>query len=336
MARLTERWSQALQAGWYSDQPIPAGLRAAARLYSGLRWLNAWPWRLGWRVPAALKVPVLVVGNLTVGGTGKTPLVLAIVEHLLAQGMRPGVVSRGYGRRSRGLRRVSAESNATEVGDEPVLIARRTGVPVAVAERRVEAARLLLAKGEASVIVADDGLEHHALARNMEIVVVDAQRGFGNGQLLPAGPLRAPLQRLDGVDLLVSNGGSGHGAYAMRLQPDRLKRFRDGVEINLGWLRGRSVTAIAGIGNPARFFNLLEGMGAQLEATIALPDHADAERLRASMLDCGPVIMTEKDAAKLTPSVEEAEIYVLAVQAQLPTEFWQAFDEILKRITEDG
>ena len=175
-----------------------------------------------------------------------------------------------------------------------------------------------------------------ALARNMEIVVVDAQRGFGNGQLLPAGPLRAPLQRLDGVDLLVSNGGSGHGAYAMRLQPDRLKRFRDGVEINLGWLRGRSVTAIAGIGNPARFFNLLEGMGAQLEATIALPDHADAERLRASMLDCGPVIMTEKDAAKLTPSVEEAEIYVLAVQAQLPTEFWQAFDEILKRITEDG
>ena len=121
----------------------------------------------------------------------------------------------------------------------------------------------------------------------------------------------------------------------MRLQPDRLQRFRDGVEINLGWLRGRAVRAIAGIGHPERFFALLEGMGAQLLQADALPDHADAERLRAALLGSGPVLMTEKDAAKLSPSVEEAEIYVLGVQAQLPGEFWQAFDQRLAAITQD-
>lgn len=328
-----ERWSKALQAQWYSDAPASPALRLAARLYSGLRWINAAPWRFGLRTPAELKVPVIVVGNISVGGTDKTPLVLAIVEHLRRRGMRPGVISRGYGRRSRGLRRVLPDSSASEVGDEPVLIARRSKLPVAVAERRVEAARLLLAKGEANILVADDGLEHHGLPRNMEIVVVDGERGFGNGQLLPAGPLRAPLNRLDQVDLLVANGGSGKGAYPMRLRPYRLQRFRDGVEINLGWLRGRAVRALAGIGHPQRFFNLLEDLGAQLVDSVALPDHATPARLRAALLGSGPVLMTEKDAAKLSPSSEEADIYVLGVEAQLPAEFWSAFDQVLDRIS---
>ena len=335
MSRTSERWSNALQSLWYSDRAIPGGLRVAAKAYAGLRWLNGWPWRAGWRQPDTLKVPVIVVGNISVGGTGKTPLVLALVEHLRKLGRRPGVISRGYGRRSRGLRRVTADSTASEVGDEPMLIARRSGVPVAVAERRVEAARLLLAKGEVDVIVADDGLEHHALARQVEIVVMDGARGFGNGQLLPAGPLRAPLQRLDQVDLLVANGGSGQGAYAMRLQPDRLQRFRDGVEINLGWLRGRAVRAVAGIGHPERFFALLESLGAQLLQADALPDHANAERLRSALLGSGPVLLTEKDAAKLTPSAEEAEIYVLGVQAHLSNEFWEAFELALQRAAGD-
>ncbi len=333
MSKALERWSNSLQSLWYSDRPIPVGLKLAAKAYAGLRWLNGWPWRAGWRHSAELKVPVIVVGNISVGGTGKTPLVLALVEHLRERGMRPGVVSRGYGRKRRGLRRVTADSSASEVGDEPILIARRAKVPVAVAVRRVEAVRLLLAKAEVDVVIADDGLEHHELPRQVEIVVVDGARGFGNGQLLPAGPLRAPLKRLDQVDLLVANGGSGQGAFPMRLEPERLQRFRDGVEINLGWLRGRAVRAVAGIGHPERFFALLEELGAQLLQAEALPDHASAERLRGALLGSGPVLLTEKDAAKLTPSAEEADIYVLGVQAHLSADFWSAFDQALSRAT---
>jgi tetraacyldisaccharide 4'-kinase len=318
-----------LQAIWYDGAAIPWWLRLASRLYAGLRLLAQLPYRLRLRRPQLLDVPVVIVGNLTVGGTGKTPLTIALVEALRARGIAVGVVSRGYGRNTRGVRLVDRGSSAGAVGDEPLLIARRTRAPVAVGEDRVAAARRLLGVVPLDVLISDDGLEHLALPRCLEIVIVDGTRGFGNGRLLPAGPLRAPLKRLSRVDLIVRNGGvAAPGEYAMRMTASGLRRLRGGhVEALEGW-RGRRAHVVAGTGNPARVFATARALGIDV-IEHAQPDHVDYATVGVPSFDDGlPCITTEKDAVKL-PELDGW--YVLEVRAELDPGL---IEQVVARITQ--
>jgi tetraacyldisaccharide 4'-kinase len=261
----------------------------------------------------ALAVPVIVVGNFLVGGTGKTPLVLWLVQQLARRGLRPGVVSRGYGGRNSTPLAVSTTSAPEEAGDEPLLLARRLGAPVWIGRDRVAAARALLARHPSvNVLVLDDGLQHRRLARDFEIAVFDA-RNVGNGWLLPAGPLR---ERPRTVDAVVRNGvAAAHGEFAMRLVPAGFFRLRDGAPVELAWLRARKLHAAAGIGRPEGFFQTLRELGLQF-TSHAYPDHHvyTAHDLRFS--DCDAVLLTEKDAVKCAQD-DRTDLIVLRVEAEV-------------------
>jgi tetraacyldisaccharide 4'-kinase len=257
-----------------------------------------------------LPCPVVVVGNLSVGGTGKTPLVCWLVAHLMELGYKPGIVTRGYGGSSSTVRRIWATDDPNIVGDEPILLARRTGAPVMVGKDRPAAANLLMSAG-CDVIVSDDGLQHYALARDCEVVVIDGDRRFGNGWLLPAGPLRESPGRLKAADAIVVNGGRAllPGALSMRLEAKNAVALRGGEVQPLSALAGRSVHAIAGIGNPERFFNMLRSRGIEV-AGHALADHARLTRADIEFGDDKPVFMTEKDAVKCSAFAGERHYYV--------------------------
>ncbi len=292
--------------------------------------LRRWAFRLGWAKTHRVAVPVIVIGNVSVGGTGKTPLAIWVVQYLLAQGWKPGVVSRGYGGSAsddRVSEPVHAHSDPLRVGDEPVLIAQRTQAPVWVGVDRVFAARsLLYTHPECNVLIADDGLQHYRLARDVEIAVVDAALGFGNGCMLPSGPLREPASRLRSVDALVINGADRvaapvppAGQFGMRITPARIYRLDDpSVVTDAASLRGRPLHAVAGIGYPQRFFALLAAMGLNFTEHA----HEDHHVFTAEDLDFGgdAVIVTEKDAVKCR-RFAAAHHWVLAVEAQLDTAF---------------
>jgi tetraacyldisaccharide 4'-kinase len=241
---------------------------------------------------------VVVVGNLSVGGTGKTPLVCWLVARLQEWGFQPGVVTRGYGGSSENVLLVDSSADPSIVGDESLLLVRRTGVPVAIGRDRPSAAQLLVNAG-CDVVVSDDGLQHYALARDCEIVVVDGERRFGNGWLLPAGPLRESEARLRRVDAVVVNGGRAQleGALSMRLEAKDALSLIGGAIKNLREFAGHSVHAVAGIGNPERFFNMLREYGIEVVGH-PLPDHARLQAADISFPDGRPVLMTEKDAVK--------------------------------------
>lgn len=264
-------------------------------------------------------MPVVVVGNIAVGGTGKTPLVVWLAERLRQAGYRPGIVSRGYRGRQKAPAPVRPDSDPAAVGDEPVLLARRAACPVWVGRRRAEAARQLLTfHPEVDVILSDDGLQHYALARDIEVVVVDGERGFGNRWLLPAGPLREPLSRLSTVDAVVVNGGSALAdlaapQFAMALVGSRFwKLGRPEVMVDATYFAGRVVHAVAGIGNPERFFRDLGRLGIQVEP-CAWPDH---HRYRRQDLPSATLLMTEKDAVKCA-AFDLPDAWVLAIDAEV-------------------
>jgi tetraacyldisaccharide 4'-kinase len=248
--------------------------------------------------------PVIVVGNLSVGGTGKTPLACWLALQLTEFGFRPGVVTRGYGGSSRHPRLVQASDKPDTVGDEAIMLARKSGVPVAIGRNRPAAAQLLIGAG-CDVIISDDGLQHYALARDCEVIIVDGDRRFGNGRLLPAGPLREGPARLKGADAVVVNGGpdvmGGHvsiaGAMRMRLAAESAISLRYGAAKPLREFSGQSVHAIAAIGNPQRFFKMLQAFGINVIAH-PLPDHAHLRIGDISFADDLAVLMTEKDAVK--------------------------------------
>lgn len=245
-------------------------------------------------------VPLIVVGNISVGGTGKTPLVIWLVEQLRQAGYRPAVISRGYGAGKAAVQAVRVDSLPADVGDEPVLLARRTGCPVWVGEDRVAVQReLLQAHPECNVLISDDGLQHYRMQRDIELVVVDAARGFGNGLLLPAGPLREPLARLSRVDAQVYNGRQEHtGGYGMMLKAGLLHNLLEaGLTTEIAALQGQKIHAIAGIGNPRRFFEQLHDMGLAVE-THAFADHHAFRAEDLAFAGDTPVLMTEKDAVK--------------------------------------
>jgi tetraacyldisaccharide 4'-kinase len=298
---LNRRLASIGQALWYRATPPPLALRGLAAIYGALSARIAERRK---RQAVRLPVPVVVVGNLAVGGTGKTPFVIWLVEALRARGHRPGVVSRGYGGQVRRYPScVTEDTDPACCGDEPALLARRLRVPVAVAPDRVAAARALVEAAAVDVIVADDGLQHYRLARDLEICVVDGVRGLGNGSLLPAGPLREPPARLQGVNLVVVNGGSWRTSLApcvaMRLRLEEALALRDGARRPLAQFAGRRVHAVAGIGHPARFFAALRAAGLE-PIEHPFPDHHRFVPADLAFGDDLPVLMTEKDAVKCT------------------------------------
>jgi tetraacyldisaccharide 4'-kinase len=301
---------QRLERLWYADAAGPSLLAPLGWIYGALGAARRGAYRAGWLRPRRLARPVVVVGNLTVGGTGKTPLTIYLARELAAAGLKVGIVSRGYGRQGREARAVQADSDWRDVGDEPLLLVRRTGCPTMVAADRVAAARTLIARG-AEVILADDGLQHLRLARDCQIVVIDGSRGFGNGRLLPAGPLREPAAGLARADLVVVNGEPLHGslgggalpAGALRMQLVSQPAVRldgRGLACELGAFRGRRVHAVAGIGNPQRFFRELAGRGIEV-IEHPFPDHHPFTAHELAFGDELPVLMTEKDAVKCAP-----------------------------------
>ena len=308
-----------LQEVWYGGRTPDLWMTGLSFLYRLLLSAKDLAYRAGLRRAQRFEVPIVVVGNITVGGTGKTPLVIHLVEILRTAGYHPGVVSRGYGSSAgAGPRLVDAVSRPAAVGDEPLLIHRRSGVPVMVGSNRVASIRRLLADYSLDIIISDDGLQYQKMARDLEIVVIDGYRRLGNGRLLPAGPLREPSTRLLTVDFSLVNGGDA-SELSMHLKGDTLVKLQDGTERTLEAFAGQSVNAVAGIGNPERFFSQLEGAGVIIERH-SFPDHHLFTQADLSRLDDKPIFMTEKDAVKCQ-TLTGANWWVLPVEARLPTAF---------------
>jgi tetraacyldisaccharide 4'-kinase len=309
------------QRGWAALLLWPIG--AVFFVVAGLRRRL---YRQGFLRAFRLPVPVIVVGNITAGGSGKTPLVIWLVGEFRRRGYRPGVISRGYRASGSDVRPVGADSSATEVGDEPVLIHRRTGVPVYVGRDRVAVGRALLAAHDCDVVLCDDGLQHYRLARDAEVAVVD-RRGFMNGWPLPAGPLREPVTRLQSVTAVVANDWPGRAGFRMRLEGARFQRLDDdATQCAAAELAGLRLHAVAGIGEPQRFFDHLAALG--LDCSLhAFPDHH--AYTAADLAFAGDAILTtEKDAVKFA-GLAALPVWVLPVTAMVQPDLAQFLVEKL-------
>ncbi len=309
-----------LENYWYKTSPAHLILLPASWLFGALSALRRALFRSHILKSFRLPVPVVVIGNITVGGTGKTPLTLTIAQQLVAHGYLPVIVSRGYGGDAQQLP-VTASSTAQEVGDEPLLMAKRGICPVWVGKDRVATARqALLIHPQCDVVLCDDGLQHYRLQRDMEIAVIDGVRRFGNGHLLPAGPLREPISRLESVDAVVLNGGKhfhqAKNQYIMQLsgnvfhnlrEPERAASAQDLQKLHLH--------AVAGIGHPQRFFDHLTSLGLSFTAH-AFADHHPYQASDLVFDDCDALLLTEKDAVKCTPFADDR-FWVLRVDALL-------------------
>ena len=328
-------------AWWHGGAPVPWHARALAALYGRLVSTRRGLYRRGWLKSRRVAAPVVVVGNFTAGGSGKTPLVIAIANRLRAAGWKPGIASRGYGRAEPGTPRwVEAGSDPRTHGDEAVLIARRTGCKVRVDSDRVAAASALVADG-CDVIICDDGLQHLRLERDVAIEVVDATRRYGNGRLLPAGPLREHPGDAPRPDFRVVNHGIAGSLpepaleeWPMRqvfghpfpLHGARARPFSD--------FSGRRVHAIAGIGHPERFFELLRAQGLGV-VPHPFPDHHDFQPGDFELGSALPVFMTEKDAVKCAAFAPE-DSWCVAIEARLPEAFWVALEDRLAALRRHG
>ena len=306
---------------WSGESPLWLLLLPLSWLYGLVSGLIRLSYKLGLKKAWHAPVPVVVVGNLTAGGNGKTPVVIWLVEKLQQQGIRVGGVSRGYGGKAETYPLLlDRDTTTAQAGDEPVLIFQRTGAPVAVSPIRTDAVKALLAAHPLQLIITDDGLQHYRLARDKEIVVIDGVRRFGNGWWLPAGPMRERASRLKSVDAIVTNGGKAlAGEIPMRLQPGLAVNLLTGERLALPELH--NVVAMAGIGHPPRFFATLENSGLQPIKTVALADHqaltlADVEALTAPGQT---LIMTEKDAVKCR-AFAKSNWWYLPVDAELSGE----------------
>lgn len=327
-----------IERHWYGITPLHLVLLPASLLFALIAAVRRLFYRTGILKSHKLPVPVIVVGNITVGGSGKTPLALWLVQQLLDAGWHPGIVSRGYGGSAAAPRAVSPLDTATEVGDEPLLMAQRELCPVWIGRDRPAAARALLnAHPGCDVIVSDDGLQHYRLARDVEIAVVDGQRRFGNGFLLPAGPLREPVSRLKTVDAVVINGGTdaaplGRACFGMRLHGETFHNLLNpGITAPAAAFRAMRLHALAGIGHPERFFRYLESQGLTI-VRHPLPDHHRYSPADIAIADADAILMTEKDAVKCTPFATE-KCWVLRVDAQIDPALAQ---HILGKIPQHG
>lgn len=323
-----------LLAAWYNGHPALCVLRPLSALYRRVVQGRRAAFLSGRKPAYRPPVPVIVVGNITVGGTGKTPLILWLIEHCRRLGLKVGVVSRGYGAQPPSYPwRVRAGQPASQSGDEPLLIVQRSGVALMIDPDRSAAVRALLAQEDLDLILCDDGLQHYRLARDLELVLIDAARGLGNVRCLPEGPLREPAERLQSVDACLFNGAAqdSPAGFAFCLNPTELVNLGSGERASLSHFpAGQAIHAVAGIGNPQRFFTTLKGLNWQpVEHPFA--DHAplSAEQLRfAPPL---PLVMTEKDAVKCR-HFAAPDWWYLAVQAQPSAAFVAWLDGELQRL----
>jgi tetraacyldisaccharide 4'-kinase len=315
---------------WYGDGAPPLGAHLLSAVYGAVTGVRRRLYRAGVLRSRSVGVPVVVIGNLVAGGSGKTPLTISVVERLRAEGWNPGVATRGYGRaRPADALWVDVTTDTSIGGDEPVLIALRTGAKVRADRDRAAAAKALADAG-CDVVVCDDGLQHYALRRDVEIEVIDGRRRYGNGRVLPAGPLREPIERGARCDFRVVNlplgeqadSQTGFGEWPMRLSGDSAVPTLGGRRQPLVSFAGQRVHAVAGIGDPERFFSMLRALG------IAVVPHAfsDHHRYVADDFQFGsdlPVLMTEKDAVKCA-AFAGSRHYKVPVRADLPEAFWVA------------
>lgn len=320
-----------LQGHWYRVTPLHLLLLPLSLLFRALAGLRRLLFKYGMLPRVKLPVPVVIVGNISVGGTGKTPLTLWLAEELLAQGWHPGIISRGFGGSNEVPREVKQDSDPAAVGDEPVLMAQRRLCPVWVGrDRPAVALALLSAHPECDVILSDDGLQHYRLQREVEIVVVDGARRFGNGFLLPAGPLRETPARLHEVDAVVINGGpAAPGEFSMRLEGLLFYNLLNPeISATAADFQGEGVHAVAGIGHPERFFSHLHSLGLTPQ-THAFPDHHRYAAADLAFANANALLMTEKDAVKCSAFADE-KYWVLRVDAHLDSMLTEL---ILKKIT---
>jgi tetraacyldisaccharide 4'-kinase len=335
---MTQRKSAGLQGHWYRISPLHLLLLPLSLLFNFIISVRRQLFRHGLLSSVKLPVPVIVIGNITVGGTGKTPLTLWLAEQLLAHGWHPGIISRGFGGSGQHPQEVLSISNPDAVGDEPTLMAQRQLCPVWVGrDRPATALALLLKHPECDVILSDDGLQHYRMQRDVEIVVIDGERRFGNGFLLPAGPLREMPSRLRSVDAVVINGGSGMTVentspgkkYWMQLEGIHFYNLLNPeITATAADFVGQCVHAIAGIGHPERFFLHLKKLGMTVQ-THAYPDHHRYSPGDLDFVGANALLMTEKDAVKCVSFADE-KCWVLRVEAHLDTALTRL---ILNKIT---
>lgn len=326
--------SEAVERAWYHGAiwfwPLLLVLWPLSQLFCWVAAQRRHHWQ---RVQSILPVPVVVVGNISVGGTGKTPLLCALAAELSRHGKRVGIISRGYGGSYDGNPRlVKKNDEASLVADEPLLIARATGCPVVIGRNRLAAAHFLIEQAPVDIILSDDGLQHYRLPRTVEIAVLDGARGIGNGFCLPAGPLREPVNRLQDVDFVVINGSTSHTFHSAQLVTQLLPQgwisVSSGKPVTTETLqRGMRVHAVAGIGNPRRFFDAVRGMGMDV-IEHPFPDHHLFTPGDLQFPDHFPIVMTEKDAVKCA-DFAPPECYALHVQMQLPAHW---VSQLLARI----
>lgn len=316
---------------WYNKSFITLVLLPVSWFFCAVAIVRRALYRFGILKVHHLPVPVIIVGNISVGGTGKTPMVTWLIDVLRSNGYTPGIVSRGYGgQATHWPQQVRIDSDPRMVGDEAVLLSRRCECPMAVGPKRVEAAEALLAHTDCDIIVADDGLQHYALGRDMEIAVVDGVRRFGNQHCLPAGPLREPLSRLASVDAVVTNGVPGVREYRMDLVPGTLWNLKlTAKRATLESFTGKTVHAIAGIGNPDRFFRQLEAQGI-IVIEHAFVDHHPFVQADIIFDDELPVLMTEKDAVKCQ-EFSNAQHWCVPVDAKLDERIIPLILRLIKR-----
>jgi tetraacyldisaccharide 4'-kinase len=323
-----------LDSFWYSQNPLVWLLLPLSWLYCTLSWVRRHLYAGGMIASTRVLAPLVIVGNISVGGTGKTPLLIALCELLKRRGLSVGVVSRGYGAENAGVHVLADDDNPRACGDEPLLIRQRTGCPVVIGRDRVAAARRLLEIATCDVILSDDGLQHYRLQRDVEIAVVDAERGFGNGRCLPAGPLREPVSRLQQVDMVVwhRRGLVDDTDIGFCLEFGDVVNLTTHEARSLANFRGQRVHAVAGIGYPPRFFRQLRDAG------LDVTEHAFADHHRYREQDLGfdddlPVLMTEKDAVKCR-GMQLPGLWKVPVNAKLSKALVQAFLDRVTKLNE--
>lgn len=314
--------SKSLQHYWYSRSPLIWPLLPLSGLFFLLSSLRRLLYRFGLLRSYRPSIPIVIVGNISVGGTGKTPLVVWLCQFLRDQGFNPGIINRGYqGKATIWPQQVTATSDATQVGDEAVLLAQRTGCPVVAGPKRIDSVKLLEQQG-CDIVISDDGLQHYALQRDIEIAVIDGERRVGNGFLLPAGPLREGIGRLQHIDFVVCNGGRAEqGEFLMQVIASDVVSVSEPTKRSpLSIFAGKKVTAVAGIGNPERFFSTLKQAGVEVVRRV-FPDH---HHFSAADLDAAdnPLLMTEKDAVKCR-TIAPVDSWYLSVEAKFNDDFAQ-------------
>lgn len=314
---------------WYTQNPVAWALLPLSWLFCLVVSIRRLLYRLGLIKRYRAPVPVVIVGNISVGGTGKTPLIIALSDLLMLQGYKVGIISRGYGGKVSGVHAVAVTDSPAVCGDEPLLIKKRTDQPVFISSNRAAAARQLLASSNCDVILSDDGLQHYRLQRDIELAVVDAGRQFGNGYCIPAGPLREPVSRLKQVDMVVYHGDSAHD-YHFELVFDQCIKLNSQQTAMIADFAGSPVHAVAGIGRPSRFFEQLKSQGLEV-IEHPFPDHYAYTADDLVFGDDLPILMTEKDAVKCG-NLDLSNAWAVPVTARLSEKLIRDFSGLIKHI----